>query len=201
MKDCRKCYHGQVDEDSVSHMSEVNKGAQKIMTNVPDHLTSMFMWSVLTGVFIFFLVMVTYLVLKLESSSSHNFSAAPSTLHTAEQPPAILNVTTREFCSTVSKELYSLEQMGYMNADHHMSRLMAMNVSADDVHYVFINSTHVPWLSACSVESALKALGNDKSRVNVFVIYGIKFERSENDKRQYLVSYYHYIFTLKTIVH
>lgn len=188
MKDFRKCHHESMDEDSVSHMSEVNKGAQKIITNVPDHLTSMFMWSVLTGVFIFFLVMATYLVLKLESSLSHNLSAVPSALHAAEQPPAILNVTTREFCSTVSKELYSLEQMGYVNADHHMSRLMAMNISADDVHYVFTNSTHVPWLSACSVESALKAVGNDKSRVNVFVVHGIQFERVIDNDKEYQVN-------------
>lgn len=181
MKNCRKCHHKLEDDDSVSHMSEVNKGAQKIITDIPDQLMSVFMWTVLTGVFIFVLVVATYLMLKFETSSSDKLSIL-SAFHATEQPPVILNVTTREFCSTVSKELYSLEQMGYVNADRHVSRLMAMNISADDVHYVFINSTHVPWLFTCSLESALRAVKNDNSRINVFVVYGIQFERPVYDQ-------------------
>jgi len=196
MKGCQKYHHHKSeDDDSVSYMSEVNKGAQKIITEIPDQLTSVFIWIVSTGFFIFILVMVTYLVLKYESPTDLVASSAkdsvimlprPSPFHSPEPAPTIVNVTPREFCSTVSKDLYSLEQIGYVDTDRWVSKLMALKIGTGDVHYVFINNTHVPWLFTCSIESTLRAVSNN-SRVNVFVIYGIESKSSLSDK-QSLVS-------------
>jgi hypothetical protein len=51
------------------------------------------------------------------------------------------------------------------------------------VHYVLANDTHVPVLFACSLESVLRTVDN-RSRVNVFVVFGIEFERPVLDKQR-----------------
>jgi len=190
MKGCRKCHHESEDNDSMCHMVEVNKGARKIMTEIPDQLTSVFTWAVVTGAFILMLGTATYLVLVIELSTTNVPVSSPKhsvvSLPFAAQPTAaVVNVTTREFCSTVSKELYSLERVGYVDAEHKVSKLMALDISVSDVHYVFTDTTHVSWFSTCALESTLKAIGRS-GRVNVFVIHGIENDQSHD--RQRLVS-------------
>lgn len=183
MKGCRKCHTELKVSDSLIYMKDVNKGTQKIMTTIPDQLTRLFMWTVLTIVFVFFLVIATYLMLWFELSSKSMLSSEktvisiPSALH-AQEPPMVLNATTRGFCSTVSRDLYSPKQIGHVDTDHRISKLLSLNISASDVHFVFTNTTHVPWLSTCSLESVLRSIGN-KGRVNVFVVSGIEFERPQ----------------------
>ncbi|KAL4083976.1 hypothetical protein QTP88_029292 [Uroleucon formosanum] len=65
----------------------------------------------------------------------------------------IVNVTAREFCSVVSRDLYSLENMGYVDETRLLSKRLSLEISgAQDVHYVFVNTTHVPWTVACSLD-------------------------------------------------
>lgn len=181
MKGCRKCHPELKVGDSVYYMKEVNKGAQKIMTAIPDQLAVLFTWTVLTVVFVFFLVMSAYLVLRFELSAKPMFRSGepaisvPSALY-AQKPPAVVNVTAREFCTTVSKDLYSLELIGYVDTDRRVSKLTGLDIGAGDVHFVFTNQTYVSWLSTCSLESVVRSIGNS-GRVNVFVVSGIEFER------------------------
>lgn len=181
MKGCRKCHPGLKVGDSVRYM-EVNKGAQKIITAIPDQLTVLFTWTVLTVVFVFFFAISAYLVLRFELSAKPTFRSGepavpvvPSALY-AQKPPAVVNVTAREFCTTVSKDLYSLEQIGYVDTDRRVSKLTGLDVGAGDVHFVFTDQTYVSWLSTCSLESVVRSIGNS-GRVNVFVVSGIEFER------------------------
>jgi len=92
----------------------------------------------------------------------------------------IVNVTASDFCSVVSRDLYSLEQMGYVDETRRVSKLLSLDLGgSQDVYYVFVNTTHVPWTVACSLESALGAVGN-VGRVNVFVVSGMEFVRIDN---------------------
>ncbi|XP_060853111.1 uncharacterized protein LOC132930981 [Rhopalosiphum padi] len=156
MKITRKCRHGGDEEDDVCYMSKVNKGAQKIMIAVPDQLAVVFMWSLVTGVFIFFLMTATYLVLKFESPSP-----LPS-------PSAALHSSRAERCPTEPKHPLAARQ----------------DVGSGDVHYVFLDDDRIPRLSACSLESAVNAIsGHGSGRVNVFVVGGIK--RIDNYNRTF----------------
>lgn len=169
MTGCRDCEHASEYSDSVCHMAEVNKGARKIIADVPEQLASMLAWTVLAGVFIVVLMTATYLVLRVETNVTGTLSAP--TGPTGIQPMAS-NVAVREQCSF--KEQYAaLEQLGYVDAGQRTSKLMNLRgVGAGDVHYVFADTETVPWLSVCSLESTLRAAGNH-SRVNVFVVNGI----------------------------
>lgn len=176
MKGCRKCKLGSEDDDSVCGM--VNKGAQKIMTEGSDHLTSVFSWTLLTGAFIIFLVIATCVVLRFESpsqqvASSSDGARMPYAFHT----PDTVKMTT---CLTTSE--HSLEQ-----TVHRTSKFIAMDIGSDDVHYVFTNSTDLPESYTCSLESALRSAGHD-SRVNVFIIDGIVIEKPPHD-RQHKVNF------------
>lgn len=187
MKGCQKCYNETKFDDSVSYMKEVNKGTQKIMTAIPDQLTKLFTWTVLTVVFAFFLMMSMYLVLRFELSSKpmvlseEAVVSVPSILY-LQKSQTVVNVTTREFCSTVSKDLYSLEQIGYVDADRRVSKLIGLEINANDVHFVFTNPNYVPLMSMCSLESVLASVGN-KGRVNVFIISGIEFYQPLNNDK------------------
>lgn len=179
-----ECYRHQPEDES--HSTKVNRGAQIIMTKTPDQLTAMFKRTVLTVVFIVALVSATYLLLELDSVTSKRrpdeyAATAPMTLashHCALEPPTIVNVIDRELCSPGSDD--PLRRTGSTNAA--ISKLMDLNISANDVHYVFTNHTYVPRLSACSLESAVRAVGNG-SRVNVFVVHGIHFERHSHEEQ------------------
>lgn len=178
MKGCQKCCQERANND-IGHLTEVNKGARKIMTEIPDQLASVFKWTIYIGVFIVFFMVSTYYILKYETSAKSqvfNGNTNPVSSELRSSETMVVNVTTREFCSTMAKDLYSLEQLGYTDTERRVSKLMATDIGVDDVHYVLINSTHIPWLTACSLESALKAVGNE-SRVNVFVVYGVNSER------------------------
>ncbi|VVC28657.1 Hypothetical protein CINCED_3A001813 [Cinara cedri] len=181
MKGCRKCHAKLKVGDSLIYMKGVNKGAQKIMTAVPDQLMRLFTWIGLMFVFVFFFVMATYMVLGFELSpksmlsSDKGIVSVPSTLY-AQKSPVVENVTTREFCSTLFKNLDSLEHTGYVDTDRRVSKLLSLDIRVSDVHFVFMNTTHIPWLSSCSLESVLRNIGKN-GRVNVFVISGIEFER------------------------
>lgn len=174
------------DYDSSCHMADLDKGVQKIVTDVPDQRTSVVSWIILTGLFIIFLVVIMYLVLRFESPENPNTTVKDTALYrsSAFHAPK-LQVTgrlkTRELCSALSNDLYLLEPMGYVSEiNRQMSKLMTLDINSGDVHYVFSNNTHVPWLFMCSIESALNAVNNN-SRVNVFIVDGIEFQRPVYD--------------------
>jgi len=145
MKISRKCRHGGDDDDDVRFMAKVNKGAQNIMVKVPDQLAVVFMWSLLTGVFIITLMTATCVVLRIESPSF---------------PSAALQTSRGGRCPTVSKHSL-VTRLDIDPGDVHYVFL------GDD--------DRIPQLSACSLESAVNARpGNDNGRVNVFVVGGIK---------------------------
>lgn len=154
-------------------------------------LAELFVWTVIAALFLSVMIAVTYLALDFCSSAPppqqqqqqhHDAVPIASPLHAPKR--AIINVTTREYCSTVSKDLYSLEQLGYMDADRRVSRLLGLrDVGADDVHYVLANDTHVPLLFTCSLESVLRTMQANRSRVNVFVVFGIEFGRPVLDEQ------------------
>lgn len=146
----------------------------------------MFMQSFITAVFVFILTTFTYyLHLRCKFTAetiTGNFSFYDDTKGSGFRVPAeqIVNVTAREFCSVVSRDLYSLESMGYVDETRRLSKRLSLDIGgAQDVHYVFVNTTHVPWTVACSLESALGAVGH-VGRVNVFVISGMEFDRTNN---------------------
>lgn len=146
MKITRKCHHGGDEEDDVCYMLKVNKGAQKIITAFPDQLALVFTWSLLTVVFVVFLMTTTYLVLRFELPPPPPSSAA---LHT----------TRGERCPTDSRHQLVARQ----------------DIGPNDIHYVFIDYDHISRLYACSLESAVKSMVSDGfDRVNVFVVDGIK---------------------------
>lgn len=89
MKFNRKCRHGGDDYDNVCFMSKVNKGAQKIMIAVPDQLADVFMWSLLTGVFIVFLLVATCIVLRIESPPFSSAALQTSRCQTASRHPLV----------------------------------------------------------------------------------------------------------------
>lgn len=178
----RKCDHSLEYGDSVCHMTEVNKGARKIMTEVPDELTSMITWTVLASVFILLLMAATCLVLTIESTANE----LPVAVHLVGESPAVANKTARKLCSYTDLHV-TLEQL---DAACRKSELMTLQgVSVDDVHYVFADTATVPWVSVCSLESALRAVGNN-SRVNVFVVSGIEDQLSLPNDAQNSVSTY-----------
>lgn len=149
---------------------------------------TIFGWIIIVSVPVSVMIALTYLALDVCSSAQPplpppcDVVPGPSALHVPRR--AVINVTTREYCSTVSKDLYLLEQLGYVDADRHVSRLLALqDVGVGDVHYVLANDTHVPVLFACSLESVLRAMDN-RSRVNVFVVFGIEFERPVLDEQR-----------------
>lgn len=178
-----ECYRHRPGDES--HATKVNMGAQVIMTKTPDQLTAMFKWTVLTAVFIIALVSATFLLLELDSvtarltqRSGGNATAkapprTPAAHRCALEPPTTVNVTDQDLCSPGSDDPSGSAAMS--------NALMALNMSAGDVHYVFANDAHVPRLSACSLESATRAVGNG-SRVNVFVVHGIHFERCPHEE-------------------
>lgn len=146
MKITRKCRHGGDEEDDVCYMVKVNKGAQKIITAFPDQLALVFTWSLLTIVFVIFLMTASYLVLRFELPPPPPSSAA---LHTS----------CRERYPTDSRHLLVARQ----------------DIGPNDIHYVLVEDDRIPQLFACSLESAVKSMVSDGfDRVNVFVVGGIK---------------------------
>lgn len=159
------------------HMTEVNKGARKIMSEVPDELTSMITWTVLGGAFILLLMAATCLVLSVESTASE----LPVAAHLAGDTSAVTNKTAQKLCLASTDLHVTLEQL---DATCLTSELMTLRgLGVDDVHYVFTDTATVPWESVCSVESALWAVGNS-SRVNVFVVRGLEDQHSSMNYTQ-----------------
>jgi len=151
MKIIRKCRHSGDDYDDVRFMAKVNKGAQNIMVAVPDQLAVMFMWSLLTAVFIVILMTATCVVLMFESPSF---------------PTAALQTSRGTRCSTVSKNSL-VARLDVDPGDVHY-------VFLDD-------GDRIAQLSACSLESAVNASqGDGNGRVNVFVVGGIKRVVNQN---------------------
>ncbi|XP_060852264.1 uncharacterized protein LOC132930411 [Rhopalosiphum padi] len=145
-------------------------------------LSLVFVQSVLTAVFVFVLMTAAYLLyLRYKSTAVQVKPIARRSFYDDSAPVVqIVNVTAREFCSVVSRDLHSLKQMGYVDDDSRVSKLLSLDLGgAQDVHYVFVNTTHVPWTVACSLESALGAIGH-VGRVNVFVVNGMEFDRTDN---------------------
>jgi len=89
MKINRKCHHGGDDYDDVCFMSKVNKGAQKIIIAIPDQLAVVFMWSLLTGMFIVFLMVATCVVLRIESPPFPSAALQTSRCPTASRHPLV----------------------------------------------------------------------------------------------------------------
>lgn len=161
MKGCRKCSDGSardlLQHDSVGHMAAVNKGARKIMTEIPDQLMSVFTWTVFAGACIFVLLTATCLVLMYESCDrDYVADASPGPAH---------HDAARGLCPFKDPRRFRRHAPS--------SKLMTLDIGVDDVHLVFTpHDAFVPWSYACSLESALKAAGNG-SRVNVFVVHGV----------------------------
>jgi len=159
------------------------------LTKLAQKLAVMFMQSFVTAVFVFVLLTFAYyLHLRCRSTASAavagNFSYYDDTdgsgFRASVPAEQIVNVTASDFCSVVSRDLYSLEQMGYVDETRRVSKLLSLDLGgSQDVYYVFVNTTHVPWTVACSLESALGAVGN-VGRVNVFVVSGMEFVRIDN---------------------
>lgn len=176
------------------NMMKVWSCVRKIISKLfPVQAASAFGWIIVKAAFICLLVFTMYLAMRLLSKSDEKtIVQKPIAMHIIEQqrplapPVQIVNVTTQKFCSTLSKNLYFFEQLGYMDPEHRVSKLMALNISSSDVHYVFTNSTHVPWLHICALESVLRSVTGNY-RINVFVVYGLQFEQSLLEK-QYPVS-------------
>jgi len=160
------------------------------LTKLTKRLAVMFMQSFITAVFVFVLATFAYYMhLRYKSTVSPitgNYSyydKIDGTSGSRASVPAeqIVNVTAGEFCSVVSRDLFSLEQMGYVDETRRVSKLLSLDLGgAQDVHYVFVNTTHVPWTVACSLESTLGAVGH-VGRVNVFVVSGMEFDRTNNN--------------------
>ncbi|XP_027836698.2 uncharacterized protein LOC114119372 [Aphis gossypii] len=157
-------------------------------TSLSKKISLMFVQSILTAVFVFVLLIAAYLLylryksIAVQPTAGRSFYDDENGSAFRESEPAvqIVNVTAREFCSVVSRDLYSLKQMGYVDDDNRVSKLLSLDLGgAQDVHYVFVNTTHVPWTVACSLESALGAIGH-VGRVNVFVVNGMEFDRIDN---------------------
>lgn len=151
----------------------------------------MLMQSFITAVFVFVLLTFAY-YLHLRCRSTvvtlqpimGNFSYYDNTngsgFRASVPVEQIVNVTASDLCSIVSRDLYSLEQMGYVDETRRVSKLLSLDLGgAQNVYYVFVNTRHVPWTVACSLESALGAVGN-VGRVNVFVVSGMEFDRIDN---------------------
>lgn len=178
MKDCAECQLESEDDCYVCNL--VNKDDRQ-KTTTDDRCS----WTALVWWLILILLLVALCAFWFEWSSTREPPAECDKMpfeFPATNPPVIVRVTNREFCSTLSKDLYSLEQMGYVDAVRRVSKLMTMDIGPGGVHYVFTNSTHAPWLYTCSLESTLRAVGNC-SRVYVFVIDGIIFERPLYDRQ------------------
>ncbi|CAI6373428.1 unnamed protein product [Macrosiphum euphorbiae] len=170
--------------------TDIDDNSQRLK-KLTKKLAVMFMQSFITAVFVFVLATFTYyLHLRCKSTavpvSPNTFKflyyddMGGSGFHASVPEEQIVNVTAREFCSVVSRDLYSLEQMGYVDETRRVSKLLSLDLGgAQDVHYVFVNTTHVPWTVACSLESALGAVGH-VGRVNVFVVSGMEFDRTNN---------------------
>jgi len=151
----------------------------------------MLMQSFITAVFVFVLATFAYYlhlrckstaapVLPITGKFSYYYDMDGSGFRASVPAEQIVNVTARDFCSAVSRDLYSLEQMGYVDETRRVSKLLSLDLGgSQDVYYVFVNTTHVPWTVACSLESALGAIGN-VGRVNVFVVSGMEFVRIDN---------------------
>ncbi|XP_022179327.1 uncharacterized protein LOC111039959 [Myzus persicae] len=162
-------------------------------TTLTKKLAVMFMQSFITAVFVFVFSLVMfayYLHLRCKSTAQavHPINGEFSFYEDLEgsglssKASAVQNAdaNTSDYCSVVSRDLYSLEQMGYVDKTRRVSKLMYLDLGgAQDVHYVFVNTTHVPWKVVCSLESALGAVGN-VGRVNVFVVSGMEFDRIDN---------------------
>jgi len=159
------------------------------LTKLAQKLAVILMQSLITAVFVFVLLTFAYyLHLRCRSTAvtvqpiAGNFSYYDNGSGFRASVPVeqIVNVTASDFCSVVSRDLYSLEQMGYVDETRRVSKLLSLDLGgAQDVYYVFVNTTHVPWTVACSLESALGAVGNI-GRVNVFVVSGMEFDRIDN---------------------
>lgn len=179
MKIFRKCHHRSAYDDSLCHMAGVNKGARKIMTDVPDQLTLVFTGVVLTGVFILVFMAVTYLVLEFTVTSPLPL------VHRNERSLSMVDVSGRKFCPwSKSIELNSLSKLGYASADGpRVSPLITLDTTVNDVHYVFGDVSVVPWSSVCSLEATLRTMSND-SRVNVLVVRGVEYEDTPHNDEQ-----------------
>lgn len=170
--------------------TDVDANGQRL-TKLTKKLAVMFMQSFITAVFVFVLATFAYYMHLLCKSTAAPISPITgkfsyyddmdgSGFRASVPAEQIVNVTAREFCSVVSRDLYSLEQMGYIDKTSRVSKLLSLDLGgAQDVHYVFVNTTHVPWTVACSLESALGAVGH-VGRVNVFVVSGMEFVRIDN---------------------
>jgi len=165
----------------------------KRLMNLPVKLAVILMQSFILTMFVFITVMFGYYLhlryYKSTSTAVHpisdDFSSYDDTQGSgirASVPVAQqVNGSTREYCKAVSKELFSLEKMGYVDKTSRFSKLLSLDLGGtQDVHYVFVNTTHIPWKVACSLESALGAVG-PVGRVNVFVVSGMEFDRIDNN--------------------
>jgi len=164
----------------------------KRLTNLPVKLVVILMQSFVLTMFVFIIVAFGYyLHLQHKSTStavqpiSDEFSfhddiqgsGFRASVPVAQQ---VNYGSTREYCKAVSKELFSLEKMGYVEKTSRFSKLLSLDIGGtQDVHFVFVNTTHIPWKVACSLESALGAVG-PVGRVNVFVVSGMEIDRMNN---------------------
>ncbi|XP_050430546.1 uncharacterized protein LOC126839322 [Adelges cooleyi] len=169
---CPHCHQNNTKDDA-NFSSNLAGGVGKMMDSLMEQTKSTYCYvtsAILVVGILFLVAYLMYLVVEYKCLLRWNDDRSMSAIRYVE-PVEVFNVVPQDFCTVISKELYALEQIGYVDPDRRVSKLMALDVRTTDVHYVFMNDTQMPWLSMCSLESALGAIG-DRGRVNVFLVYG-----------------------------
>ncbi|XP_050524274.1 uncharacterized protein LOC126895957 isoform X2 [Daktulosphaira vitifoliae] len=164
---CEKCEKHACKNDSKEFSSTVNKGVEKLLAESIGPLECIY-WYLLTSFMIISVILLTvYIVIEYEYHFESN--SVPEASFLVNSMPSQVFGTDTDLCVGVS-EIPNLSE-NTRNANRRLSKLISLEVGSTDVHYVFINDTSIPnWLSICSLESALEAIG-EKSKVNVFLVH------------------------------
>ncbi|XP_050424412.1 uncharacterized protein LOC126835701 [Adelges cooleyi] len=174
---CPKCVHldRATKED---YANTLHAGVSKAMDDITGQIKSIYFYVVSTIMVIALLFVATYLVVRCNSSfRHHNNDSHLRSFHRRSAPADVVDATSL----VNSKKLYAEEP------DRRATKLIALDLGVTDVHYVFISDSWPSWMSMCSLESAVSAVG-DNGRVNVFLVNGTKTDHQKQKSVELLAS-------------